>query len=51
MFFSSSIIPTTLVSPVNGVTNLMSPDVTLTWGLDNNAQDYLVQIATDNGFF
>ncbi len=47
----ASLNPTTLVSPADGVMNLLAPDVTLSWNLDSNVEDYLVEIATDNGFF
>ena len=47
--FSGTINATTLVAPADGAVDVAA-DVTLTWDADANAQDYLVEIATDNTF-
>lgn len=47
--FDASIGAPTLTFPSNGATDVAA-DATLTWSSDINAESYLVEIATDNGF-
>ncbi|AEH00611.1 reprolysin-like metallopeptidase [Lacinutrix sp. 5H-3-7-4] len=47
--FSSTINPTTLVSPANGAVDVAA-DGDLIWDIDVNAENYLVVVATDSGF-
>lgn len=48
--FQTSLSPTSLSSPSNGATGVVSPEVALSWVLDSNAEDYFVEVATDSGF-
>ena len=47
--FSSAINATTLNSPADNAINV-SAMATFNWSVDTNAEDYLVEIATDSGF-
>ncbi len=47
--YSTTLAAATLTSPANGATNV-SNSPTLTWNPNSNAQEYLVQVATDPGF-
>ncbi len=47
--FSTTLATATLTSPANGATNV-SDSPTLAWNQNSNAQEYLVQVATDPGF-
>ena len=47
--FSGTVNASTLVAPADGAIDVPD-DVTLTWDADANAQDYLVEIASDNAF-
>ena len=47
--FSSTINTVTLSSPTDNAVNV-STNVQLSWVADDNAQDYLVEVATDPGF-
>lgn len=47
--FSTTLAAASLITPLNGETNA-SATPTLTWSPNPNAQNYLVQVATDPGF-
>lgn len=47
--FNSTVNNVTLMSPVDGAVDVAS-DALLTWDIDVNTEDYLVEIATDAGF-
>jgi subtilisin-like proprotein convertase family protein len=47
--FNSTLTATTLNSPLNDAVNVTA-DIPLVWVEDANAQDYLVEVATDSGF-
>lgn len=47
--YSTALVAATLISPANGATDV-SETPTLTWNPNANAQEYLVQVATDLAF-
>ncbi|MBA6151713.1 zinc-dependent metalloprotease [Gelidibacter maritimus] len=47
--FSNTIDPPTLSTPANGTAGLYS-DVELSWEIDANVENYLIEIATDSNF-
>jgi hypothetical protein len=47
--YSSIINPVTLISPINGTSNV-PPPYKLSWNANINAKEYIIEISTDNEF-
>jgi subtilisin-like proprotein convertase family protein len=47
--YNNTLVAANLATPADGATNVGAA-VNFTWNADTNAQNYLVEVATDNGF-